>query len=394
MLSPGIMRHLLLLSLLLASSADAKSPPAVEATAKRFAQHINAGESGKAAALIDVDAIVDRAVDGISVPKDFTTGLRKGFKPAIDKFAGELSETVEGGGSFTLLRMRAREGKELSLFRLLSAEGGLNYIEVEWRSRDGLVRGVDIEPAMSGEPMSASLRRGAAGFAAKNKLIDRLSGKQKAHLQGINASARFVASAQSGNSEEAMSLYRALPAEQQREKLNLVNRMIVAQAISEDEYLKAMEDMIRHHPQDPATLLASVDLWFLKKEFGKVRGIVEKLDARVGGDPYLEVIRANTLIAEEKFEEAKKVLQRGVAKEPTLTDAWFVLVDLSINQNTHAETARLLDAATKSAGVEWSGIPDAEHFAGFRASKEGKAWLSRLPKAPAPASSPAATDTP
>jgi hypothetical protein len=357
---------------------------AVASTAKRFAEHINTNESAKAAALIDPDAIIDRGIEGLVLPKEFVTGMRKGFSGAIGKFTGELAQNVAAGGSFTLLRGRAREGKELSLYRLISSEGGLNYIELEWRSKDGLVRGIDVEPANSGEPMSASIRRAGAGVAAKNNLLDRLSGKQKAHLQGITATARFVETVGAGKLEEAKTLYRSLSPEQQKDKLTLVHWMVVGQAGTEDEYLKAMETMIRHHPQDPATLLASVDFWFIKKDFAKVRATVDKLNARVGGDPYLEVLRANSLVAEEKFAEAQKVLQGAVSREPSLEAAWYLQVDLAVAQKAHAETARILDASAKALGIDWSGIRESEDFAAFRDSKEGKAWLARLPKEPAP----------
>ena len=376
------MRLLFLLALLSASSSHAKSPPAVEAAAKGFAQHINDGESGKAATLIDVDALVDRAIEGIADPQGLMTEIRKGFRPAIEKFAEKMSETVEDGGSFTLLGMRTRDGKEFSLYRVITAEGGLNYIEVEWRSRGGLVRGIDIESAIAGESMGTTLRQKAASEASGD-LIDRPSGKE-ARLKSLLATGRFISSARSGQLEKAMSLYRALPAEQQREKMILGLRMRVAREISEDEYLKAMEDMIRHYPHDTGTLLASLEFWFHKKDFNKIRGLIAKLDARVGGDPFLDVYRAITLIAEEKLGGAKKSLERAVVREPTLADAWFLLVEVSVLQNTHAETARLLDAATKAADIEWSGIPDEESFAAFRSSKQGKAWLARLPKAPAP----------
>ncbi len=379
------MRSFILCSLLVATAVQAKTPPAIESATTRFLELIHAGEPEAAAALIDDSAIVDRAIEGIELPPDFVKGMRKGYAGSVKGFVGGLSSEVEKGGGFNFLRMRERGGKSFALYRVTPVDGGVNYLEVEWQERGGSVRAVDLEPVATGEPMSASLRRAAANFAAQinQSFLDRLKGKEKAYLKSLTEGHRFVKANEEGQFVQAMKLYAALSPELQRDKLMLVHRTLAAQNVSEEEYVKAIEALIKHHPGDPAALIASVDLWFLKKEFKKVIAVLDQLDAKVGGDPYLEVLRATSWIGLEKPEEAKKVLSRGVAREPTLSDVWSALLDISITEGTHAETARLLDASAKAASLDWSGVRESEPFAAFRASKEGKAWLARLPKEPA-----------
>ena len=75
---------------------------------------------------------------------------------------------------------------------------------------------------------------------------------------------------------------------------------------AEDVYTKAVDDYRGAHPKAANLELMLIDYYFFKEEFQKVLEVVDKLDQRVGGDPYLNLYRANSHFMRDEPGKAKK----------------------------------------------------------------------------------------
>jgi predicted Zn-dependent protease len=124
-----------------------------------------------------------------------------------------------------------------------------------------------------------------------------------------------------------------------------------------------------------------IDAKFLRKDYVKCLAAVESLNKRLGGDPYLDLFRANVAMAQGKTDEAKQYFEAVVAGVPGIVQPYFALVELSMMQKNFAETARLMTFLENEAGIRFpddlSGTPV---FAEFSKSKEYTAWQEKRRK--------------
>ena len=102
--------------------------------------------------------------------------------------------------------------------------------------------------------------------------------------------------------------------------------------------------------------------------------LLDHLDRSVGGDPYLDVLRGTTHAAAGDFEKSVTALERAIAAEPTMENAYFSLVNTTLMFDQHALTAQSLDRITAKFGYTWE-LEDVPDYARFLASEEGKRWL-------------------
>lgn len=368
---------------LLATPVADKSLEPFVAPAEAFSNDINTGAAAQADAFIDWNAVLDRAFAGLSIPKDFVEGFRKGYAKTSNSLANALAESVKKGGGFKLLRLRKVKDKPSALYRVTPETGGVNYIELELERRaNGAVRAVEVEPYLSGESLSATARRLAIRAAAEAKMgfIDKLAGKEQEFIRNAPKFKEMTDALQGGQPEKVLEIYATLPPSLQKEKTALLQRLTAAQAVDEARYQAAMADFEKWHPKDPSLDLVAIDHAFMKKDWPKVHAAVARLDDRVNGDPYLAVIRASTFMQESKLADAKKVLDASLDKEPSLAAAWWARVEVAMKAGDHADTAKQLDRVAKALSLVLDGVASAPEYAAFRASKEGKAWLKKNAK--------------
>jgi tetratricopeptide (TPR) repeat protein len=373
------MTLVLLTAVLAAAPAADKALEPFAAPAQSFSANINGDAAVQADAFIDWNAVLDRAFSGLSIPADFVEGFRKGYNKTSNSLARALVDTVKKGGGFRLLRLRkSATGKPLALYRVTPDSGGVNYLELELERRaNGTVRAVEVEPYLSGEPLSVTARRLAIRAAAEAKMnfIDKLAGKEGEFIKHAPKFKQMTEHLQAGRFADVLAVYDTLPQSLKEEKTALLQRLTAAQSLDDEKYQSAMADFEKWHPKDPSLDLVTIDHSFMAKKWDKVHNAIGRLDKRVEGDPYLAVISASTYMQEDRFGDAKKVLDASLAAEPTLAAAWWARVEVAMKTADHADTAKQLDGVIKALNIKLDGVANSPEYAAFRASKPGKAWL-------------------
>ena len=296
-----------------------------EEEAQQFALELEkavaAGNLADANALFDWDALFDFATDTTEGSSQFRAGFIKGAKKEIQTPAalmGQITSLPAHGGAFKFLRCREKDGQLHVLFRLMTAEGALNYYDlVVLKSPDG-VRAADIYVAMSGELLSQTMRHvylsALAGdkpaFLSKENDHDADLAKNLGKVQEMSDAVR------QNNPRQAIAVYNALPQSIKGEKAFLMARLMAAQSLDDDaEYRNVLDDFRKYYPEDPCLDLINIDHYFLTKQFDKLLAAIDHIETVVGGDPYLDVFRANAYRAQGKFAEALRSAQGGRGRE-------------------------------------------------------------------------------
>jgi len=373
-----------MLAPLLAAALVLGTGPARPDAAAALAAEIEHGMSRGEDALtpnLDFDALIDRTVAGLDLPRDFKEGFADGASRSKGLLASQIVEGVKGGGSFRLLRMHDVDGRRRALFRFILPNSGVNYFDAIFTSPGrGPVRVADVWVAGAGELLSQSFRRLVVMAAAEAKLglLDRLAGRERLLLQNMPKLKGMNQALQARRFEEVMTTFESLPPELRRERAFLRVKIVAASNLGEERYLAAIEEFLGVHPEGADSVLMAIDGYFLRKQYPQALEALDRLDQQIGGDPYIDVLRAATHLTAGDRPAARAAYQRAVEREPTRAEPYWSLVTMALEDRDHAAVVRWLDAVERDAGV---GLKSPEElsasYAGFLSSKEGKAWARR-----------------
>ena len=128
-----------------------------------------------------------------------------------------------------------------------------------------------------------------------------------------------------------------------KERSVLLLRLQAAQSLNnEAEYTQSIEDYRTAHPEDACVDLLSIDFHVVKKQYPEALACIDRLDHAVLGDPYLQILRANAHAEQNDLVAARADLEKAIAAEPDLLDAYWSLVSVSLKDKNFNETLRTL----------------------------------------------------
>ncbi len=371
-------------------SGEIPTPEEARQFAERMIDVLKRGDSEGMNALIDWDALLERTTAGIDVAPEVRDGFIKGVKEARNapgSLVTELIGAVRRGGEISLLRVHLVDKSPRALLRMAFPEnGGVNYYDmVLTRRPDGEVRAVDLFVYISGELFSQTLRKGYIQLAAyeNRNFLDKLTGREQTFVQNLPKMKRMTDAIAAGQYDQALATFDELPEDLKHEKLFLLIRIRAAQAKDDMTlYAATIEDLRKHYPDDPSINFLSIDGYVLKKEFDKALASIDRLDANLGGDPYLNVLRAGILLQQGKNEEARNVALKAIAEEPSLLDAYWTLVTISLKEEKYDETLRLLTQLEKDFQLQMRDMSQIPEYAGFVKSPQYQEWQKAHPGGP------------
>jgi tetratricopeptide (TPR) repeat protein len=368
------------LAILVAAAAGARFPAAQEVNeveAVSFGKAIVAAYKEKKFDTLDdrydVDAMLDRTLKGVEVGESAKQGFRAGAKKSmkLSTFLRQLSGTFE---SLAFLRYRAEGGSPRILFRAWG-ERGANFLEIVLAPAGDSVRGVDIFSYLSGEPLSETCRRLFLGsLAGEPGFVGKLLKKENEYLKALPKIKEAVLLVREAKYAEALREISTLPEAMKVEKCILVLRLQAASNVGTAEATAALKDFRKAFPDDPALDFLSIDPLFMARRFDEVRESLDRLDRRLGGDAYIEFLRANSYLAEERFDLARSRAVAAIGMEKTLAGPYWTLVNISLKEKKYADTVKWLERVESDLKQEIGDLTQAEEYAGFVRSPEYEDW--------------------
>jgi tetratricopeptide (TPR) repeat protein len=101
--------------------------------------------------------------------------------------------------------------------------------------------------------------------------------------------------------------------------MRLMDKGLAAQAKAE------LQAGLKHQPEHPGLRLAMADVLLLLREHEEAARIVAQLDDK-GAPPWrVKILQARVLMAQDKLDEAKQILQSCVRLNPDPAEAWYQL---------------------------------------------------------------------
>lgn len=264
------------------------------------------------------------------------------------------------------------------LFRLLRPNNGVNYHDMPLAVQpDGTVRATDIYVYATGEFLSETLRNGYLHVAAESSklVLAELPQKQKEHVANLPMFHEMLTHLEEGRHQQLLDAYKKLPASVKKEKHFLILRLSAAANIDEEKYREALIDLQRLHPKDPALVLLSFNHFFMLEQYDKARDCADRIDKLIGGDPYLDILRAHTYLMEDDFDTAEELARQAIGADDTLSDGYWVFVNVSLETKDFQETSRWLTLLERKFNMEFHDFTTIPDYAEYVESPEYQEWL-------------------
>jgi hypothetical protein len=361
---------------------------------------VASGDQAAFNALIDWDQLFDTALTGIEMTEKLRKDLNRGLRSGGDRetaLTGQLIKNSRAGGTFDFLRARQSHGRQAILFRLIQpiSTGGVGYFElVPRRSADGKIRADDIYVFSSSEFISTTFRHTLLPIIANESrnFVDKLITREREYVQDFPQLVNMSTLINQGKMKEALAIAKNLKPETKKQKIVLLNRLRAAQNTDANEYSAVLDDFRKAYPQEPCLDLLLIDYYTLKKDYVHANESTDRLDKSVGGDPYLNVIRAGLSAASGDLKQARTFARRAVKEEPTLIQAYFAVLGYSIQDKSYQESLETLKKLDQTFKMKFNDLSKVPEYAGFAKSPKYQEWLLYLahkdaePKAKKPAS--------
>jgi hypothetical protein len=350
-----------------------------------LAKAVSAGDLAAVNALIDWDVLFEKALAGMSMTQPQHQSIITELKGSVGLelgFTGQLVKNAKAGTELTFLRPRQSRGSQVAQFRMsqTAGEGGVNYLEfVVKRSADGKVRAMDVYPFMTAEYLSATFRRALLPVISSlsRTFLDKLLTNEQDVVRDLPKLQEFVSLIGQGKNQQALVQFAALRPETKKEKWVLMLRLRAAQDSDEKEYAAVLEDFRTLYPKDPCLDMILIDYHTLKKDYSKAIESVDRLDQAVGGDPYLNTIRANLSEASGDLAAAEKFARLAIDGDPTV-QGYFYLIGITMAEKKYGETLAALKKQDQAFKMVYKDLKTVPLYAGFVQSPEYKDWLEYL----------------
>lgn len=357
-----------------------------EAFSERFLEAITTGDSIKMAATFDGNVMADRSLEGVHFPPRTASQARSTVISTISSPTGFLSQVhrnLSDGGTYRLLRVHDVDGQKRALFRMtIGGNGGVNYHDVLLRKdAAGQVKGYDVYVFLTGEMLSETMKRVFLPIAAQENrsFLDKLAGNEQLLVKHIDKLAQMSRLMQDRKPAEALKVYATLPPELRKEKIVLLQRLRASMEAGDDEeYNQALVDYRATYPTDACIDFLSIDYYTNRKEYDKTLEAIASTEKSLGGDPYLQQMRANVYCEMGKFDEAKVECEAAIEAEPDMLDAHWTIVGISLREKQPEATLKWLKRIEENFKVRWNDLTEDENYKSFTESPQHAEWLAFL----------------
>ena len=351
--------------------------------ARSIEQAIDNRDVAAANKLFAWEALLEEATGGFDDSVELrkaTESFGKGFKEGVvgsHGLFGAIADSVEKGSTYSYLKTHTAGGQKRVLFRLILANGGINYHDFVVAVMPGDELKIrDVYVFLTGEMISELCRRSFLPVAqqASRGLLDRLTGRENEFMQNAPRLNLMREQLRNEHFSQLLATYDSLPESLKRDKTVLLLRLQAAQGIDDNEYLAAIADIQKYHPDDRSIHMIAIDGFLLNGQYEKALESIDKLDRAIDGDPYLDVMRARVFLEQSKFETARKLAEKALAADETLLDAYWVLVTSALAAEDFDKTVALLNTMDEKFDMEFFDLETMPEYAEFVKSPQYDEW--------------------
>lgn len=291
----------------------------------------------------DFDALLHEITDHVIVPPDYKEGFIAGMKQQLN-VGQQIVGSLGADGAYHFLRLKPNAEQSTALFRQTTSDG-INYHEIKLGMRGDSCYIKDFYIYRGGLDFSATLKRiyfaSLSGVDNDSVSFANTSPFDRAFIENLTRIDEIAELTQNNQYDKALAIADALPDILRSDKMILVMRTNIAYHVGKDAFETTLADFRDHYPSDAVVEFIALDLSFESKDPDLILQRIDELDAKLGGDPYLDIIRASLYETQDNYDAAEKLYRKAMAAEPDNEELPFRLCLFLIKQKRYEETTAL-----------------------------------------------------
>ncbi|MDG5492350.1 lipopolysaccharide assembly protein LapB [Psychroserpens sp. SPM9] len=263
------------------------------------------GDSEAFMSKLNKDVFFKRIMDlnpSIDTEDSYVKGYLIGMRKGIDKFPNEIIADVENGSYYDFISYRYDETLQtyFALFRLYSAETGMNYHDFRIHKTDGELQFSDMYLYISGENLSDTFARIMMYTIPEKKVFGLIKTPVKEDTKALIQAMSYN---KMGHFEKSYQILDGITSELSKEKFFLIFKSLIASNIDDDKYLASLEDLLTTFENDPTIALNKVDYLLYKGEYFEAIQVLNQLQNETEDD-FLNFMKANIAFQDENYDLA------------------------------------------------------------------------------------------
>lgn len=302
---------------------------------------------------------------------DFLTEVK-----SSNSLGAQIIATVSKGGSYEFLELKKTDSTVVAIFRMILPGGrGVNYHEYQLaKTKSNNVIASDIYVYLTGETLSQSIRRNLITALAEKGDDSKvgLAGLDKQMADSVAVIKELTKALSEEKPEQARSLLLKLPSEVRADK--------ALQTLTLNTYKKSaafetvVEQVRKANPDDVFMEMLAIDAFASQKKYDKAIDAIDKVSTRVGGDPYLMVLKGRMELKKGNEKIGRKLITDAINADDSLLNGYWNLVSFSLTDKKHEETLRLLKTIDKKFKVNFRDLREIPTYKDFVKSDQFAEW--------------------
>lgn len=383
--SIGFISILLSLSICLLFT-KCKSEPTIEVKneyltfAQILADSLDSGNASFFNQFFDVDSITNSLLDSIHGPKITKEGFKKGVTDHLDVGMNIIS-AMGMDGHCKFLRL-TKDSIPKALYRIVS-QGGVNYFELFLqKNKQDSVQIIDYYPYAVGQQFSNTLRRiylSSLSDLRDSIKMDSLSKEDSMYVANIPTLDKIGKFFEEGEYNNALALIDSFPVVIREDKMIQITKLNIAFNEGGEMYLQAIEEFKEKYPNDPLVEVILLDFAFAQQEHTQALAIIDSLNKKIGGDAYLNVMKATIYEDLAKNDVAIDLLKEAIQTEASMEESYWKIIPLYMKQKKYAEVVTLFPQMQELFDINPAEFLVYDGYEEFWQSSAFEAWESKHP---------------
>jgi len=307
--------------------------------------------------------------------KEFNTGFERGLRDSFDLGQQIISEVGENG-TYDFVKSRVNsKGEYHLLFRLYGDNEGLNYHDFKIQKVDNEYKIVDVFFFTSGEYLTETFRSlYNATLSNRPGILSKFF--KKTVLDDLIKLKEIKPLMATGQYQAAHEKYKKLSSEGKKQKSIQLIGIQIASNIDDETYGRYIKKYEESFPNDPSLYLISIDGYILSEEYDKSLVSIDKLDKSLGGDSFLNSLRANIYYYKNDLERAIELLEIFMYEYPYFFDGFDSALSLYVEAKKFESAVNILKIMMERFEVDKSDLKTVveENFKDFVKSPEYIKW--------------------
>lgn len=328
--------------------------------------------------LIDWEGIVARAVEG----DGFETAFRESIAtPAMASTLAKnslasIQNLCEGKGSYRIVRVTSRGGKQHVVFRGVSSQSDMNFHDFQIEKKGDRVIATRFFVALIGEEISDSLHKNFMVAQKQTSVVQQFTGQASEPIQDLMLVAEMSNKFRANDKAGSIASYDKLSSNGKKTKMAMLLRLNALSSVDEARYLTAWDEYVSAFADDPSLGLSGINAAVLRGDLKQLDKCREILQQWTGGDPYVDLICSRWFLELGEKERGKELFDPIDVDALDLANADEIALINYLLLDENAKVLAQLKKLKAKYNKVFAKVEGAEYFNRFELTDEYKSWKS------------------